>query len=171
MMVTDPGSPRERAEQYVSLYLTGEKLKSSLGNGTDGAVWSTTNNVALKAFHKERLYLKERNAYERLAECDVVDHIEGFSVPEMLRYDDDLLVVEMDLMEEPPYIIDFAKVRIDFPPDFSEETMADSEVRGLERFGPNWSKVKDLMSALEDCGIYYLDPSPYNIVFPEEGNY
>ena len=37
-----------------------------------------------------------------------------------------------------------------------------------ERFEQNWPKVKSLMAALESYQIYYLDPQPYNIVFPKE---
>jgi hypothetical protein len=98
----------------------------------------------------------------------VIEKIDGFWIPKMLAYDDRLMVVEMDLMQHPPYIIDFAKVRIDRPPDFSEETLAYQEQQGRERFERNWPAVKSLMSALESYQIYYLDPQPNNIVFPKE---
>ena len=78
------------------------------------------------------------------------------------------MVVEMDLMRHPPYIIDFAKVMIDRPPDFSPETLRDIEEQGRELFEQNWPTVKLLMAALESYQIYYLDPKPYNIVFPDE---
>jgi len=45
----------------------------------------------------------------------------------MLDCDDELMIVEMDFMQRPPYIIDFAKVRIDRPPDFSEDVLQQNE--------------------------------------------
>jgi len=84
----------------------------------------------------------------------------------MRGFDDDLMVVEMDFMQTPPYVIDFAKVRF-CPPDFSDEVIAESEARGAERFEGNWPRVKALLEALESYQIYYLDPTPNNIVFPK----
>ncbi len=68
-------------------------------------------------------------------------------------------------MQNPPFIIDFAKVRFS-PPNFSEQVEEDNEERGQERFERHWPKVKALLEALESFQIYYLDPSPYNIVIP-----
>ncbi len=113
-------------------------------------------------------YFNERDAYTRLAEFGVTERIAGFWIPKMLAYDDELMVVEMDFMHNPPYIIDFAKVRFDRPPEFSEETLAYHEQQGLERFERNWPAVKSLTAALESYQIYYLDPQPNNIVFPKE---
>ncbi len=84
----------------------------------------------------------------------------------MHGWDDQLMVVEMDLMQHPPYIIDFAKVRIDRPPDFSREVLQQFEAEGSELFDENWPTVKSLLAALESFQIYYLDPKPHNIVFP-----
>jgi hypothetical protein len=103
-----------------------------------------------------------------LADFGVTEKLDGFWIPKMLGFDDRLMVVEMDLMQHPPYIIDFAKVRIDRPPEFSEETLRDNEERGRERFEHNWPAVQSLMLALESYQIYYLDPQPHNIVFPTQ---
>ncbi|HZZ27010.1 MAG TPA: hypothetical protein VFE46_03305 [Pirellulales bacterium] len=156
----------ERVRQYLNLIGPDVKLKEFLGDGTDGAVWATSNDTAIKIFAKENGYFNERDAYLRLAEFGVTEKIDGFWIPRMIRYDDTLLVIEMDLMQHPPYIIDFAKVRIDRPPDFSEQTIEYENQQGLERFGKNWPRVQRLMQSLESFQIYYLDPSPSNIVFP-----
>lgn len=84
----------------------------------------------------------------------------------MHYYDDRLMVVEMDIMHQPPFIIDFAKVRLNSDPDFSEETLADNERQGRDLFEDRWPAVASLLSALESYLIYYLDPKPQNIVFP-----
>jgi hypothetical protein len=156
---------QERLSKYVSLQRTSVKIKEFLGDGTDGAVWSTDRDTAIKAFRHEVGYANERDTYQRLAEWGVTQQLAGFWIPELQGFDDDLMVVEMDFMQTPPYVIDFAKVRFS-PPDFSDEVISESEARGLERFEGNWPRVKTLLEALESFQIYYLDPTPYNIVFP-----
>lgn len=85
----------------------------------------------------------------------------------LINYDDELMVVEMELMQNPPFIIDFGKVRIDRPPEFSDDVLEYHDRRGREQFGDeNWKAVQRLMSALESFQIYYLDPRPHNIAFP-----
>ena len=73
----------------------------------------------------------------------------------------------MELMQDPPYIIDFAKVRIDRPPDFSDDVLAEQERSGVELFGHHWPEVQVLLDHLESLQIYYLDPKPGNIAFPD----
>lgn len=110
------------------------KIKRLIGDGTDGRVWETSRKTAVKALMREAAYANERDTYLRLAEWGITEQIDGFWIPKMQGYDDDLWVVEMDMMQLTPYIIDFAKVRLDRPPDFSEETVADNECRGAELF-------------------------------------
>ena len=153
-----------RARQYLNVHSFGVNIKDFLGDGTDGAVWATTNSTAVKVFERPGGYFNERDTYQRLKEFGFTESIEGFWVPEMHGYDDDLMVVEMDFIQSPPYIIDFAKVRIDRPPDFSEETLSDLEVKGQSLFGEDWGRVKLLMATLESIQIYYLDPNASNIV-------
>lgn len=157
---------KERLSQYVRLQRRSIEIKAFLGDGTDGAVWSTNRRTAIKVFHREVGYFNERDSYQRLAEWGVTQQLAGFWVPEMRDFDDKLMIVEMDFMQTPPYVIDFAKVRFS-PPDFSEEVLADSEARGQERFEGNWPRVKSLLADLESFQIYYLDPTPNNIVFPQ----
>lgn len=163
-----PKDLSDRCEQYLRLSADGAKIKALLGYGTDGAVWSSTRGSAIKVFERDRGYYNERDSYLRLAEYGFTDQIAGFAVPAMIHFDNDLMVVEMDIMQSPPFIIDFAKVRIDRPPEFSEETLADSEDQGLSLFGEKWPLVKHLMDVLESIQIYYLDPKPHNIVFPRD---
>jgi len=112
-------------------------------------------------------YANERDTYLRLAEYGITNKLNEFWVPRMIGYDDALMVVEMDLMHDPPFIIDFAKVRIDRPPDFSDDVLDYQDRRGREEFGDeNWTVVQRLLSALVSVQIYYLDPRPHNIVFP-----
>ncbi len=160
---------RVRVTQYLSLQNVRVNLKSFLGEGTDGAVWSTERDTAVKVFSHERGYYNERDTYQRLADFGITEKLGQFWVAKMIGFDDDLKVIEMDLMQQPPYIIDFAKVRLDRSPEFSAETIEESENQGRENFGENWGAVKLLLSDLESYQIYYLDPKPHNIVFPASG--
>ncbi len=155
----------DRAVAYLSLGGSGAKVKSRLGEGTDGFVWKTTADTAVKVFHEVRGYGNERDGYLRLAEYGYTKRIGEFWVPMMLGFDDDLRVVEMDIVQEPPYIIDFAKIRLDRPPDFSADALAIYDEQGQERFEHNWPKVQMLIATLESIGIYYLDAQRGNITF------
>ena len=131
-------------------------------------MWSTDHDTAIKVHDYEQGYGNERDSYLRLAEFGVTERLDGFWLPKMLGYNDELWVIEMDIIAAPPYIIDFAKVRINFPPEFTEEVLADQERKGLDDFGENWQKVKRLLISLESFQLYYLDPTPSNIVFPKQ---
>lgn len=156
-----------RVHEYLSRIEEPVKLKDFLGQGTDGAVWSTTRGTAVKVFEYLAGFANERDAYLRLAEYGVTNKLNEFWIPELRGYDDELMVVEMELMQTPPFIIDFGKVRIDRPPEFSDDVLDYHDQRGREQFGEeNWKSVQRLMSALESFQIYYLDPRPHNIVFP-----
>ena len=161
-----PPNEFERIAQYLSVHGNGAKLKKLLGSGTDGEVWGTDADTAVKGFKYKRGYENERDTYLRLAEYGIVKEIAGFWIPKMKGFDDDLMVVEMDIMNKPPFIIDFAKVRLNNPPDFSQETLAENEAQGEFLFERNWPRVKLLLAELESYLIYYLDPKPHNIVFP-----
>jgi hypothetical protein len=159
-------SPEERAVRYAELSGIELNLKIPLGDGTDGKVWESNRKTAIKAFERERGYWLETGSYERLMEFDVSD-IDGLTVPQLIGKNDELLVIEITIVS-PPFILDFAKVRIDRPPDFSPEVLRDWDVKGSEEFGARWEQVKDLLRTLEGYGIYYLDPRPGNITFDDE---
>jgi hypothetical protein len=155
----------DRVCQFLTLRYGRANIKQKLGYGTDGTVWATENDTAVKVFHHERGYFNERDTYLRLRDWGIGNKLGRFWIPTMIAHDDALCIVEMDMMQATPYIIDFAKVRLDRPPDFSEQTLRDSERRGRDLFDENWPAVKMLLADLESFQIYYVDPTPYNIVF------
>jgi hypothetical protein len=159
---------RETAEAYLRRHFPKVNIGQFLGGGTDGDVWSTDRKTAIKSLKEIGGYYNERDTYLRLQEYGVTRQLNGFWIPELHGYDDELRVVEMDLMQQPPYIIDFAKVRIDRPPEFSDDVLEEQDRRGRERFEHNWPKVLSLLAALESFQIYYLDPQPGNITFPDK---
>lgn len=156
-----------RAQQYAELSKIALDWDRPLGHGTDGAVWKSTLDTAVKVLERERGYYNERDAYLRLREFGLTEQIDGFWVPQMIDCSDKLWTIEMDLITKSPYILDFAKVRIDRPPDFSEETLAYYDKQNQELFQHHWPDVRRLLASLESIGIYYLDPQLDNIKLPD----
>jgi hypothetical protein len=156
-----------RAQRYAELSKIALDWERPLGYGTDGAVWKSNVDTAVKVLERERGYYNERDAYLRLEEFGFTEQIDGFWIPKLIGFSDELWTIEMDFITKTPYILDFAKVRIDRPPDFSEETLQDLNKKGQELFQHHWPRVRSLMASLESIGIYYLDPQLDNIRFPD----
>ena len=129
----------------------------------DGEVWESNRYTAVKGLCRQRNYIAELECYERFL-ANGVEKIKGFAVPRLIGHDDELQIVEIEIVA-PPYIIDFAKCRLDVRFDFSPEVMADWDEAGAELFEGRWREVKLLLAALERYGIYYLDAKPGNITF------
>ena len=77
------------------------QLAERLGFGIHGIIHVAENKsrggkTAVKAHREREPYLRERAAYERLREAGVT-HILGFNVPQLIRADDELCVIEMTL--------------------------------------------------------------------------
>ena len=105
--------------------------------------------------------------HQRFSANKVTD-IYGFTVPQLIGYDDRLQIIEMTIVT-PPYILDFGKVWIDKAPDYPSETWQEYYSELQERFGERTGKVRTLLSALQvHYGIWYMDPKPGNIRFEKE---
>ena len=65
----------------------------------------------------------------------------------------------------PPFVLDFAGARLDFPPDFSDEIWDDWEAEKREQFGSRWPEARGVLAALEEFGIYVSDVTTRNIMF------
>ena len=115
----------------------------------------------LKVHRDAKAYRRERDVYHRLAEHEVTV-VRGFSVPQLLHWDDELLALEMTAVS-PPRVLDFAADHLDWPPDFSDEIWAEWEERKREQFGDDWPMVQIIRGDFEEMGIFMLDPSPDNI--------
>jgi hypothetical protein len=145
------------------------QLTERLGFGIHGTVYVAENKrnqdrSAIKAFKEPASYLQERAAYERL-QAAAITQILGFHVPQLIRADDALRVIEMTIVTL-PFVLDFASTSLDARPSFSDEIWAEWETEKREQFGDRWPKVQAVMDELEHLGIYLLDVSPRNIGFP-----
>jgi hypothetical protein len=152
----------KNARAYAGLFALQVDFETPLGYGNDGTVWKTSRRTAIKAIERRRKYDLELACYQRFAEA-AVTAIDDFAVPVLIGHDDDLLVIEMTLVS-PPYIIDFAKVWLDKPPDYPDDSALARIAQAEEDFGDDWPAVARVLWTLKArFNIHYTDPNPGNI--------
>jgi hypothetical protein len=160
----------QRVREYAHSREIAIDFESPLGAGTDGCVWQTDRMTAVKALARRHNYNQELECYRRFKSAGVTQ-IGGFSVPELVDHSDELWIIEMGIVDA-PFILDFAKVYLDRPPDYSPEVLAEDEEKNREIFEDRWPQVKSLLCELRRFGIWYMDSKPGNIMFedwPERG--
>ena len=153
-------------QQYASRHEL--RLGEKLGSGIHGLVHvalksNVIEKAALKVHQSNESYYKECEAYRRLHQASLLQ-IQGFNVPQLLGFDDELLIIEMTIVAK-PYLLDFAGVSLDRPAEFSEDVWREWEAEKREQFGRRWSVVQKVVSGLEVYGIYLTDVSPSNIAW------
>jgi hypothetical protein len=162
----------QRAQDFVQRH--GLTLGGELGRGVHGIVFATKRqpkkdrsevHSAIKVHEHEADYRRERDVYLRL-QAHGVKTIHGCHVPQLLRYDDQVWIIEMTVVSR-PFVLDFAGAFLDKAPDFSEEVIADWRVEKLEQFGDRWSEVERILGELESHGIHLIDVSPSNVAFKD----
>jgi hypothetical protein len=144
------------------------QLVERLGFGIHGSVHVVEDKIkgdrsAIKAHRAREFYLRERAAYELLSQASVSEVL-GFHVPQFMRADDELQVIEMTIVTR-PFVVDFAGAYVGALPEFSEEIWAGWEAEKREQFGGRWRTVEAVMAAFEELGIHLVDVSPSNIAF------
>jgi hypothetical protein len=102
----------EAAHAYASRHALG--VRERLGSGIHGIVHVVESKTepgrrALKLHRDSDSYLREKTVYERLSEKRV-NKILGFKVPVPLRFDDELMAIEMTIVMPPFYWISRAQV-------------------------------------------------------------
>jgi hypothetical protein len=161
-----------RANKYAQLHDL--VLGTKLGSGVHGSVFVAKSQhektaaraqSAIKVHRQEPDYCRERDAYLRLKALGV-EEIHACHVPKLVRYDDELLVIEMSVVAQ-PFVLDFAGAFLDRAPDFSDEVMAEWRAEKLEQFGSQWPKVEAILRVLESYGVFLVDVTPNNIALRE----
>ena len=123
----------QNAQAYASQHQL--QLAERLGFGIHGIIFvaegkSTPGKTALKVHRSVEPYLREREVYERLRDAGV-NEILGFNVPQLIRFDDQLLIIEMSIVAR-PFVLDFAGAWPDTPPGFPDETwLGSGEARAV----------------------------------------
>ena len=148
----------------------GLQLAERLGFGIHGIIYAAENKragglTAIKAHRETEPYRRELSVYERLRDIGV-SRIHGFNVPQLIRHDDQLRVIEMSIVVR-PFALDFAGAYLDARPDFPAEIWQEWETEKAEQFDVRWPKVRVVLAALEEWDIYMVDVSPSNIAFVE----
>lgn len=146
------------------------QLAERLGFGVHGMIFvvehkSKGGKTAVKAHREAEPFRRECAVYARLRAAAVTEVLE-FHVPQFLRADDELRVIEMSIVTR-PFVLDFAGAYLDAPPDFPEELWAEWESGKRELFEERWPKVEAILAALQQWGVYMVDVSPSNIGFAD----
>ena len=153
-------------DMRLRLYLA--KITGSVerlfGFGQDGTVFFTYDKTAVKVFCRSDAFNRECECYRRLMYAGATK-ICGFSIPELIRLDEELLVIEMTAVK-PPCFLDFGKAHLDQRPDFSPEMMEEWQQEQETRWGDHWTAIKLVLANLRGLGIYYYDTKPGNIKIP-----
>ncbi len=144
------------------------RLAERLGFGIHGIVHVVEGNfkpgkAAIKIHSANAPYQRERDVYLRLSQAGVRALL-GFHVPQLIRCDDELRVIEMSIVMR-PFVLDFAGAYLDAPPYFSDEIWAEWEAQKRDQFDHRWPRVQAVLAALEELDIHMVDVSPSNIAF------
>ncbi|MEX1027991.1 MAG: hypothetical protein WD049_08300 [Candidatus Paceibacterota bacterium] len=166
-MMTTKEELLRRADLYAQRH--GLVLGEQLGFGVHGIVFvvesqTEPGRAAIKVHEREAPYQRERDVYLRLQDRGVSE-IRGCHVPGLLRYDDGLWMIEMEVVTR-PFVLDFAGAYLDKPPDHSDDVLAEWRSEKEEQFGDRWPVVELILASLERYGIYMADVSPGNIALP-----
>ena len=158
------------ARRYASRNRLAVELPG-LGGGIHGQVFfvrghAAPGGTAIKALYHEEFFRRELLVYERLRDAGVRE-VRGLAVPQLIRSDGELMVLEMTVVER-PYLLDFAGAYLDeAAPQFEDEVWETWEMDKREKFGERWPEVKAVLAALEDHGIHMLDVNPGNVALAD----
>jgi hypothetical protein len=160
----------EACIQHVIAYASRHELQLAerLGFGVHGIIYvaehkSAGGKTAVKAHREQEPFRRELSVYTRLQEAHVTE-ILGFHVPQFVRSDEELRVIEMSIVTR-PFVLDFAGAYLDARPDFTHEIWAEWEAQKRDQFEMRWTKVRTVLAALEELRIFMVDVSPSNIAF------
>ena len=169
-IMTDPRSILARGNEYCRRRDCVFVADRIFGCGVHGSVFGcirTTSDVqnALKIHEHSNAYRIERDVYLRLRELGI-DLIQGHNVPQLIDYDDDLLVIEISVVVR-PFVLDFGGAYLDRPQDYDDEILEEWRREKAEQFEGNWPKASSILAELRGYGIYVADVNPGNIGFVE----
>lgn len=154
-----------RASAYAERRLL--RVGRQLGFGKDGTVFLTDMATAVKVHARREPFERELACYRLQERYGVID-VCGFHVPQLISFDDELLVIEMTVVE-PPFLLDFAGAYLRNAPDFPEEVMEQWREEKREQFGERWPEVETAVEWLRTrLGIVLLDIHPWNVSFGKE---
>ena len=158
-LIYDKSSLQAKAEKYSKKNNT--MIARELGFGTQGIVYKTLHNTAIKVHALERNYRRERDVYIRLKERDI-QSVRGLMIPRIVNWDDVLSVFEMSIVHV-PCLLDFGGAYLDIPPEHMVRDKVWRQEKA-EEFGDNWDEAQAVIREIEHlAGIYNVDVKTGNI--------
>jgi hypothetical protein len=152
---------RAKADQYCQGNNT--SVKQQLGYGTQGVVFLTERNSVVKVHSLKQGYQRERDAYRRLQERNIVT-VRGLMIPRIKNWDDQLFAFEMSMVHV-PCVLDFGGAYLDQRPEHVIRDDQWFEEKASE-FGENWQEAQAVIREIECRGdIWMSDVNTGNIKF------
>ncbi len=104
-------------------------------------MWKTSVPSAVKAFDRQETYEVELECYNRL-KANGVEKINGLNVPVLEGFNHSSKVIEITFVQ-PPFFLDFGKVRLDRPPSdfYDKQKLANAQSTWRDLFGSRWPDV------------------------------
>ena len=160
----DKAKLKAKADKYCEI--NDSIVAQEIGFGTQGVVYKTQHNTAIKSYDLEQGYKRERDVYLRLKERGI-QSIRGMSIPRLVNWDDSLYVFEMSVVHV-PCVIDFGGAYLDTAP----EHMCRDEIwteQKAEEFGNDWEEAQAVIRELEyRANIWLADVNTGNIKFAKK---
>ncbi len=142
----------QKAKNYCNI--KGIDIIQKLGQGTQGIVYQSNRNTALKIYDLSSGYYRERDIYKRLRDRKI-DSINEFKIPRILEWNDELLILEMSIVHV-PCILDFGGAYIDKAPEHFSLRDEEWEKQKGEDFGANWEEAKIIIREIEQRADIWL---------------
>lgn len=142
-MTYDKSKLKAKADKFCSENNT--IVTQEIGFGTQGIVYQTAHNTAIKVYDLQSGYLREKSVYTRL-KARKIDSIRGMSIPRIVGWNDDLFVFEMSVVSVP-----------------CDEVWHEQKA---EEFGEHWEEAQAVIREIEHrAGICLADINSGNIKF------
>lgn len=142
----------------------GISITQELGHGTQGVVYQTRTNTAIKVYDLSSGYFRERDIYMRLRER-LIDSVRKFKIPRILNWNNELLVLEMSIVHV-PCMLDFGGAYLDDCPEHLLIRDEEWEIDKKEEFGEHWEEAKAIIREVEvRADIWLADINTGNIKF------
>ena len=152
---------KRNAEEYCRINTT--FIARELGFGTQGIVYKTQHNTAIKVYDLVAGYERELAVYRRLKERHI-SVIRGLTIPRIISWSDSLCTFEMSIVHV-PCIIDFGGAYLDELP----QHMLRDEIwtaQKAEEFGAYWNEAQAVIREIEfRADIWLADVNTGNIKF------
>lgn len=152
---------KAKASEYCKRH--GSRISYELGFGTQGVVYKTEHNTALKVYDLKQGYCREKAIYHRLRDRQVFV-VNGMNIPRIVGWDDDLMAFEMSIVHV-PCVLDFGGAYLDKAPEHMVRDDMWFEQK-KEEFGKHWDEAQAVIREIEyRADIYLADVNSGNIKF------